>query len=212
MIVPTSRGVSCGVNVSRTWLISAIALSKICFRDYFGVHVYLLVVSALGFSSFGSVLGLRFRLCFGFSLGFSFDFRLGFEFGFRFGFVFALGYEVCRSLFRSSSTSFPSISDNPRCSTQPFARFVDEFNAADQVSRGLKTDVDIGREGFVQRILYRCALLRGQVKRARTSAGSTLSLRAWARPAGLDVHLFEAAGECSPSVCRLTVARSSAFW
>ncbi len=32
VIVPTSRGVSCGVNASRTWLIPANALSKSLWR------------------------------------------------------------------------------------------------------------------------------------------------------------------------------------
>jgi hypothetical protein len=58
-----------------------------------------------------------------------------------------------------------------------------EFDAADQVWRGLETDVDFSREGFVERILYRARCSAGRSKALRTSAGQTLVLRASARPA-----------------------------
>ena len=41
-----------------------------------------------------------------------------------------------------------------------------EFDAADQIRRGLEANVDFSRKGFIERVLYRRALLRRQVKRA----------------------------------------------
>jgi hypothetical protein len=72
VIVPTSRGLSCGVNASRTWLISGKALSKtsegsqvpyllaLCFGPWFssGLASY---ASAVGLRR-GPWLDLRFRL------------------------------------------------------------------------------------------------------------------------------------------------------
>ena len=46
-----------------------------------------------------------------------------------------------------------------------------ECDAADQVRRGLEPDVDFGREGLGERLLYRRALLRRQVERAAQERG-----------------------------------------
>ena len=58
VIVPTSRGVSCGVNASRTWLIPAKVLSK-TFCRLSGALVHWLFVPGLG-SSGSARLDFRF--------------------------------------------------------------------------------------------------------------------------------------------------------
>ena len=83
------------------------------------------------------------------------------NFGFRYVLFFQ---EIVDALFQRRQI----IRDAPR----HFLSIRGEFNAADQVWRGLEPDVDVSREGFVDRILYRRALFRRQVQRARTSAGA----------------------------------------
>ena len=114
VIVPTSRGVSFGVNASRTWLIPANALSKSFWR--------------LSGSMFISSSLHRAR--------------------------------------RSSPTSLFHRRQIIRDAPRHLLPIGGEFNAADQVWRGLEPDADFSREGFVERILYGRALVRGQVKRA----------------------------------------------
>ena len=71
-----------------------------------------------------------------------------------------------------------------------------EFNAADQVRRGLEPDADFGREGLVERILYGRALLRGQVKRAAHERGVGRCLQGLGEAFfRLAIHLPQAAGE-----------------
>ena len=69
-----------------------------------------------------------------------------------------------------------------------------EFDPADQVRRGLEADVDVGREGFVERILDRRALLRRQVERAAHERGVGRRLEGRAEVCfRLAVHLAQAA-------------------
>ena len=142
VIVPTSRGVSCGVNASRTWLIPANALSKTFWR-----LCQVSIAGHLSSAGFGS----------GLSASVSAQARW---LGFRFVLLFQ---KFVDALFQRRQI----IRDAPR----HLLSIRGEFNAADQVWRGLEPDADFSREGFVERILYRRALLRRQVKRAAHERG-----------------------------------------
>ena len=143
VIVPTSRGVRCGVNASRTWLIPANTLSKTVL-EALRIHVHWLFVSGLGSSGLSSVSASDLEL------GFRFRFVLLFQ-------KFADALFQRREVIRDAPGDFLSIRG--------------EFDPADQVRRGLEPDVDFSREGFVERILYRRTLLRRQVKRAAHERG-----------------------------------------
>ena len=152
VIVPTSRGVSCGVNASRAWPNSgkrAVEDTLQAFR--LGDHGCF--VSGLG--SFGLDarfgLGLR-RLVLGFRLWL----------GFRFRFVLFF-QKLTDALFQRREV----IRDAPGY----FLSIRGEFDPADQVRRGLEPDVNFGREGLVERILDCRALRRRQVKRAAHERG-----------------------------------------
>src|ERR1039457_3783361 len=108
VIVPTSRGLSCGVNASSTWLIPANALSNTFWR-----------------------------------LSGSMFFRLRLSFDYRFVVLFQ---EFIDTFFQRHEI----IRDAPRHLFSSRG----ELNAADHVRRGLEPDVDVSREGFVERILY----------------------------------------------------------
>ena len=71
-----------------------------------------------------------------------------------------------------------------------------ELDPADQVRRGLEPDADLRREGLVERILYRRALLRGQLERAAHERRVRRRLEGLAEPRlRRTVHLSQAAGE-----------------
>src|SRR5450759_270281 len=163
VIVPTSRGLSCGVNASRTWLIPANALSNTFWRLSGSMFMVL-------------CFGLRF-----------FRFRLGFGLRFSLGFVL-LFQEFIDAFFQRHQI----IGDAPR----HLLSIRGEFNAADQIWRGLEPDVDFGREGFVERILYRRALFRRQVKRAAHERGGRRCLQGLGEACfRLAVDLSQAASE-----------------
>src|ERR1017187_3133946 len=132
----------------------------------------------------------RLRL-FGFLLGLGLllNFRLGLRFRFGFGFRFVLLFQkfVAALLKRHQI-----IRDAPR----HLLPIRGEFNAADQVWRGLEPDANFSREGFVERILYGRALLRRHVKRAAHNRGVGGCLKGRAEAFfRLAVHLSQAASE-----------------
>ena len=96
VIVPTSRGVSCGVNASRTWLIPANALSKTFWR-------------LSGSMFIGSSALARLRVLHGLGLRPA-----------RLGVSARLWLQVDPSLSEVRRRPFPATPDNPRCSTPPF--------------------------------------------------------------------------------------------
>src|ERR1019366_6146695 len=235
--VPISRGLSCGVNASRTWLIPTNALSKTFWRLSGSMFI--------GSFCFGlRIFKFRLYLGFRFSLGFSFSFSFRLQFGF--GFRLRLGFSGIKNLFPNLALRLIPVLN---CSTVPaalllvefigsladlrcqvgrcldlgfsfvllFQKFVDaffergqiisdaprhflsirgEFDSADQVRRGLEPDVDFSREGFVERILYRRALLRRQIKRAAHERGGRCCLEGVGEACfRLAVHLSQAASE-----------------
>ena len=86
VIVPTSRGDSCGVNASRTWLIPANVLSKTSCKLSGSVII------GASFRAWALQIWISSdldpRRGFRFGLGFGFRFRLGLDFRFRFVFLF----------------------------------------------------------------------------------------------------------------------------
>jgi len=93
---------------------------------------------------------------------------------------------------------------------QPPSAVRGEFNAADQVRRGLKPDADFSREGFVERVLYSRALLRRQVKRTAHERGGGPCLKGLGEARfRFAVHLSQAASKhLAQAFFRLVVARS----
>ena len=72
----------------------------------------------------------------------------------------------------------------------------DRFNTADQVRRGLITHADLRGEGFIERVLDGCALIRGKVERAAHDTGVRGCLESFAEGIfGVAVHLAQAARE-----------------
>src|ERR1035438_3214751 len=122
-------------------------------------------------------------------LGLRLNFRLGLRFRRGFGFRFVLLFQ---KLVDALLKRHQIIRDAPR----HLLPIRGEFNADDQVWRGLKPDANFSRERFVERILYSRALLRRHVKRAphNRRVGGCLKGRAEAF-FRLAVHLSQAASE-----------------
>src|SRR5664280_2828870 len=108
--------------------------------------------------------GLRLRLRFGFRLGLGFGLRFGLSFGFRLRLGFGcrlglgLGFRLVLLFQKFADALFQRrevIGDAPSY----FLSIRGEFDPADQVRRGLEPDADFSREGFIERVLYRRALL-----------------------------------------------------
>ena len=94
VIVPTSRGVSCGVKASRAWLIPANALVEDVLQA-FRSRVHWLFVASSGSAGFGSA-------------------RAWLQ-------AWARPWlRVCPSLSEVRRRPFPATRDNPRCSRPPF--------------------------------------------------------------------------------------------
>ena len=140
VIVPTSRGVSCGVKLSRAWPMPANARSKTRCKLSGAVLIGCCRTAC------GSAVDLR---C-----------RLGRD---------RLVQQFADALFQRREI----IRDAPR----HLLSVRGEFDPADQIRRGLEAERDVGREGFVERLLYRRALLRGQVERAAHERGGGRGLQ-----------------------------------
>src|ERR1035441_219279 len=142
VIVPTSRGVSFGVNASRAWLIPANALSKSLWR----LSGPMFVNPCYGLQQFAGALFHR------------------------------------RQIIRDAPRHLLPVRG--------------EFNAADQVWRGLEPDANFSRKGLVERVLYGRALVRGQLKRAADYPGVRVCLQSLAEGFfPLAVHFSQPAGE-----------------
>src|ERR1035441_1288104 len=122
-------------------------------------------------------------------LGLRLNFRLGLRFRRGLGVSFVLLLQkLCHALLKRHQIT--------RNAPRHLLPIRGEFNAADQVWRGLEPDANFSRERFVERILYGRALLRRHVKRAAHNrrVGGCLKGRAEAF-FRLAVHLSQAASE-----------------
>ena len=172
VIVPTSRGVSCGVKASRTWLIPANVRSKTLCK------LSGAVIIGASFRAWVLQAWLTGSAC-----------RLRHASGAASGFRFVLLFQkFADALFQRREV----IRDAP----SHFLSIRGEFDPADQVRRGLEPDADFSREGLVERILYRRALLRRQVERAAHERGLRRCLEGLGEALfRLAVHLAQAARE-----------------
>ena len=163
VIVPTSRGVNCGVKASSVRLIPANAWSKMLCRlsgELFngpplGPHGPPVQASGLA-SGFGSGLASAFGsgLASAFGSGLASAFGSGLDFGRSASSVqkFAGALFQRREIIRDAPGHLLSVGG--------------EFDAADQLRRGLELDLSVRGEGFLHRTFDRALLCRRQIERA----------------------------------------------